>query len=266
MNATTVAEILASLEDECAGKFPRQPEKRSICDEIAEVFVQIPPSIFEGLESLAWPVPLGICASIFRCDTVCCEADAGPEQIHLSLPGNGDGSRMGVTWVDLAGTGSVVEWRNAGTDDTLGSNEGTTSTYHWGSWVGTIHMAVMGPGLLPESCYEYRVSDGSGSGALWSSWIPFKTLPPASAFEVDPNRTLSFAVIGDMGYAEKSDNTIANLITLVDQGLLDVVVHSGDISYADGFSKSSKRARCVIQEAWVCELPRLVSRSSGAFM
>jgi hypothetical protein len=240
MNATTVAEILASLEGECLDKFPRSPKKRSICDEIAEVFVQIPPGIFKGLESLAWPVPLGVCASIFRCDTVCCASDAGPEQIHLSLPGNGDGSRMGVTWVDLEGPSSVVEWRvGNGNGTLLGANYGTVSTYHWGSWVGTIHMAVIGSDTLPleaDGRYEYRVSDGSGTEAtLWSVWIPFKTLPPASAFQVDPTKALNFAIIGDMGYAEKSDATVSNLISLVDQGLIDAVVHSGDISYADGF-------------------------------
>jgi hypothetical protein len=35
--------------------------------------------------------------------------------------------------------------------------------------------------------------------------------------------------------AEKSDATVANLAALVDSGAVDVVIHSGDISYADGF-------------------------------
>ena len=63
-NATTVAEILASLETDCAAKYPRQPGKTSLCDDVASVFVQIPPSLFEGLETLAWPIPLGVCATI----------------------------------------------------------------------------------------------------------------------------------------------------------------------------------------------------------
>lgn len=45
-------------------KYPRQPRKVSLCDKVAEVFVQIPPALFDGLESLAWPIPLGLCATI----------------------------------------------------------------------------------------------------------------------------------------------------------------------------------------------------------
>jgi hypothetical protein len=47
MNVTTVEAFLETLEQECSDKFPRQPKKKSICDEIAEVVVQIPPAIFE---------------------------------------------------------------------------------------------------------------------------------------------------------------------------------------------------------------------------
>ena len=38
-----------------------------------------------------------------------------------------------------------------------------------------------------------------------------------------------------MAYDEYSDNTVSSLIRLVDAGQLDVVIHSGDISYADGY-------------------------------
>ena len=116
----------------------------SLCDDVAKVFVQIPPGIFSGLETLAWPIPLGVCASIGeqarkriksateklrryrsvrnaqrrpqarrlagaltldtppavhagKCEVACCDAGAGPEQIHLSLSGFGDQSRMGVS-------------------------------------------------------------------------------------------------------------------------------------------------------------------------
>ena len=38
-----------------------------------------------------------------------------------------------------------------------------------------------------------------------------------------------------MAYDVNSDYTVSSLTALVDQGLVDVVIHSGDISYADGY-------------------------------
>lgn len=38
-----------------------------------------------------------------------------------------------------------------------------------------------------------------------------------------------------MSTAEKSDATVANLISLVEADQIDVLIHSGDESYADGF-------------------------------
>ena len=53
-NATTVQEILDSLEVQCKQKFRLQPFKQELCDKVAEVWVTIPPGIFSGLESLDW--------------------------------------------------------------------------------------------------------------------------------------------------------------------------------------------------------------------
>jgi len=141
----------------------------------------------------------------------CCAAGAGPEQIHLSLAGFGDTSRMAVSWVDLDGPGSVVEYRalngsGTPTGDTQ-TVEGTVTTSTsanplkpWAAgWVGALHAGVM-TGLAADSAYEYRVSDGTDT-AVWSNWYRFKTLPPASAFQ-EEGRQLTFAIIADMGYGE----------------------------------------------------------------
>jgi hypothetical protein len=40
--------------------------------------------------------------------------------------------------------------------------------------------------------------------------------------------------VGDMGYGETSDDTVATLTQLVEAGKVDFVLHDGDISYADG--------------------------------
>ena len=49
-NASTVAAILKELEDNCNATFgKRHPLKRQLCDDVANIFVQIPPGLFDGL-------------------------------------------------------------------------------------------------------------------------------------------------------------------------------------------------------------------------
>jgi phosphodiesterase/alkaline phosphatase D-like protein len=85
--------------------------------------------------------------------------------------------------------------------------------------------------LDASSSYEYRVGDGT----IMSEWIPFKTLPSSDTLQSwDDTQSINFAIIGDMGYGNNSNVTVANLISLVDSGDIDVVIHTGDISYADG--------------------------------
>eukprot|EP00604_Paraphysomonas_vestita_P004199 CAMPEP_0174822084 /NCGR_PEP_ID=MMETSP1107-20130205/13057_1 /TAXON_ID=36770 /ORGANISM="Paraphysomonas vestita, Strain GFlagA" /LENGTH=316 /DNA_ID=CAMNT_0016040075 /DNA_START=607 /DNA_END=1557 /DNA_ORIENTATION=- len=79
--------------------------------------------------------------------------------------------------------------------------------------------------LKPATTYYYQVGADDNSG--WSEIYSFTTY--------DPNKELNFAVIADMAYDTNSDGTVADLIKLVDEGQIDVVIHSGDISYADGY-------------------------------
>lgn len=218
-NETTVNEILADLEAQCKTLPLKQ---RQLCDAAVQVLVQIPAGIFEGIASLAWPVSLGMCATINQCQVNCCPADSPPEQIHLSLAST-DRSLMGVSWVTLSGKDSIVKY---GEDkNNLSSvNVGTIDTYTKAGWIGVIHRALM-TDLKPATTYYYQVGADDNSG--WSEIYSFTTF--------NPNKELNFAVIADMAYDVNSDDTVADLIKLVDQGQLDVVIHSGDISYADGY-------------------------------
>ena len=221
-NETTVEEILEELKDKCADEY--HLKKKDICDQIAEVLVQIPPGIFAGIDSLAWPVSLGLCATTNHCYTNCCVENAMPEQIHLSLPSR-DLSMMAVSWVTLTGDLSSVRY---GLEEDLSdavTNTGTVLTYDKAGWIGMIHRAIM-TDLAPSTRYYYQVgADDGGSG--WSDIHSFVTYTP--------NKELNFAVIADMAYDEFSDDTVASMIRLVDAGKIDVVIHSGDISYADGY-------------------------------
>lgn len=197
--------------------------KQEVCDKLAEVFVQIPPALFEGMDSLAWPIPEAFCATILQCKVNCCAADTPPEQVHLSLAAK-DRSQMAVTWVTLNATASVVQY-GLSKDALTKSVEGTVDTYTASGWVGTIHRALM-TGLRPSTTYFYRVGDPASS-APWSEIFSFTTLTPG--------QTVTYAVLADMDFGTASDGTVHDMIDLVDAGAIQAIIHSGDISYADGY-------------------------------
>ena len=220
-NETTVAEILAEMQNNCKA-YPFMQQQ--VCDKLAEIFVQIPPALFEGMNDLAWPIPEGMCATIFQCHVDCCAAEAAPEQVHLSLAAT-DRSQMGVTWVTLNASNSIVQY-GLSADALTSTVEGTIDTYKAAGWIGTIHRALM-VGLKPSTTYYYRVGDPAATAAPWSEVFHFKTLTPG--------QTVTYAVIADMDFDVASDGTVGDLIKLVDSDSIQVVVHSGDISYADGY-------------------------------
>jgi len=75
---------------------------------------------------------------------------------------------------------------------------------------------------------SYRVgSDASG----WSSVRNFSTLPSNAGSTARPLRLIH---IGDMGWGDKSNDTIARVGTLIAAGSVDGILHTGDVSYADG--------------------------------
>lgn len=186
------------------------------------------PWINKELSSLAWDVPLGFC-SVFVpvCHSPCCEADAPPDEVHLSLTHND--TEMAVTWVTLDDTTtSTVQWGEApagfAADALPNSANGAMyqRTFKQGGWLGTIHSAVM-TGLKAGTAYSYRVGDASQG---WSPVFQFSTLP-ANAGTTE--RPLRIAQIGDTGFGDESNQTIATLTKLVDAGKIDVMLHVGDI-------------------------------------
>lgn len=228
-NETTVAEILAELQSGCKS-YPKV--KEDVCSKLADIFVQIPPALFEGMNDLDWPIPEAMCATVAKCHVNCCHPDDPPEQVHLSVASS-DRTIMGVAWTSLNQTGSVVQYGlrpNRLTFSETGryvayTTETKYTYWNWTSgWIGTLHTARM-TGLKPATTYYYRVGDGVSK---WSEVFEFKTWNPLA-------ESMTFAIIGDMDYAENSDATIASIQRLVEAGKVDAVIHSGDISYADGY-------------------------------
>jgi hypothetical protein len=84
-NETSIDNVISSLKNNCKEKYSiKDILKRELCDKVVDVLVQIPPGIFDGLNSLAWPIPSALCATIRKCDLYCCDDSNSPEQIHLS--------------------------------------------------------------------------------------------------------------------------------------------------------------------------------------
>jgi 3',5'-cyclic AMP phosphodiesterase CpdA len=195
---------------------------------------KIPEQIFQGMDSLAWDIPLASCALVHKCKVNCCDASS-VEQVHLSLASS-DRSLMGVSWTTLeAQPSSHILYSNnkeaettleVGTEGVYEQNEVEQVGYTAGSWVGSINRGMMTK-LEPCTTYYYKV--GSSSTNLYSKIFNFKT--------ACPNEDFTFAVIADMGYGTNSDTTVAQLQTLVDAGKIQGIIHSGDIGYADGYQR-----------------------------
>ena len=243
-DADSVAALVAKIEAKCSS---------DICKKLIEGFVKIPEGIFTGMKNVAWP-DWGLCAFINECSAPCCNEHSSPEQVHLSLAAT-DRSLMGVSWTTLSGNDSVVEWGTEGHRLTE-SAQGMVLTYDKAGWVGQIHRATM-TGLLPGTRYFYRV--GSVSSGKWSQTFSFATL------EAKPSRPLRLAVIADMAYDTNSDNTVKRLTELAESGGIDGVVHSGDISYADGFQPHFDNFMRKV-EPIASRVPYMVAPVSGVLM
>ena len=193
-----------------------------ICDQIAVAAIDLLPNIENGLSSLAWD-DHAVCAALGACSSPCCNTRTGPEQRHLALTRRP--AEMVVVWVTLEPTAThTVQW---GPTRTLGEeSNGRNTTYAWFGWQGEIHTATM-TGLDPAVTYYYRVGDAAGG---WSTVESFKTLA-SSAGGATPMR---IGWIADMGWGNHSDGTIAQLTQLAAAGMIDLLIHPGDISYADG--------------------------------
>ena len=107
------------------------------------------------------------------------------------------------------------------------SSTGNSSTYTQFGWVGRLHTALI-TGLAPGQAVFYRVGDADGG---FSGTTSFRTLPADAGSAARPLRVASIA---DMGYGNLSDDTVARLTELVETGSIDMVIHSGDVSYAVG--------------------------------
>jgi len=148
---------------------------------------------------------------------------AAPSQVHLSFPG--DPTTMLVMWNSPAASGSV----QYGTSPSGLSNQvaATSTSYSYQGYTSqSIWSAVMTGLTQGANMYYYRVGSHADG---WSPVFSFKSAP-------SPGAPVSFGAVGDVGTDSDSNNTITGLLTLLSNYGIDMVVHDGDLSYANDFT------------------------------
>ena len=142
---------------------------------------------------------------------------APPEQVHLAT--NGIPGEMIIQWGTQEDTtlscssSSNVEY---GTDsgELNQTASGDDDMYLWTTCTHTVILSD----LYPNTTYYYRV----GGGSEWSDIYNFQTL------EEKPE-SITIGVIADHGTSSNAQETTSNMVNED----LDLVVHGGDISYAN---------------------------------
>jgi Purple acid Phosphatase, N-terminal domain/Calcineurin-like phosphoesterase len=167
------------------------------------------------------------CSLLGMCLQPCCLSPVIPEQVHLAL--TGDPSQMVVMWTTSEETNSSTVQYGTAEYTLTSSATGSMSTYLWGGWDGVLHTVLLSD-LSPSIRYHYRV--GSPGQRLSEVTYSFVSAPPLSASSAHAN--YSFAAYGDMGATDVSDRSVMLLAERVLAGQVDVVMHAGDLSYANG--------------------------------
>lgn len=163
-------------------------------------------------------------ASLFT--MLCVTAQASTiDQIHMAQ--GKTPSSMIISWHTDMNDESVVRF---GTNyhDLSGSAFGDASTYTYNYYSGNQYVSgyfhhVELSNLEPDTLYFYQVGDFERGSV--SQVHKFKTL-----HKVGDMRPMSLAVVGDLGQTSDSQSTLNHIAV---NPKLDMIVHVGDLSYAD---------------------------------
>jgi hypothetical protein len=267
-NQTSLTALLAGLDAGCEAVFANDTLAMAACELVADVAVKALPTIAKDVEELAWDPIAVCATFIPVCTMPCCDTNTTPEQVrqlpgaccgtygdvmcvfvpcvsfarllpltlavapcvcvvqlHLSFSEAGP-SAMVITWTTLLATSTnTVQWGLASAGQNPNalpfSATGSNRTYTWSGWIGVVHEATM-VNLAPGTTYTYRVGDADGG---WSDLFNFTTLPLNAGTAARPLRVVQ---IGDMGYGNASDQTVATVAQWVREGLVDFIAHVGE--------------------------------------
>ncbi len=166
---------------------------------------------------MKWIKLISIFTFIALLSTVNSEA-AEPEQIHLAT--NGVSGEMIIQWGTQEDTSAFCPSSNNveyGTNEENLNNtkSGNNDMYLWTTCTHTVTLTD----LEPNTTYYYRV----GGDGEWSDVFSFNTLSE------NPEK-IFIGAIADHGTSSNAQETTSNM----EEEYLDLVIHAGDISYANG--------------------------------
>ena len=157
------------------------------------------------------------------CCTSCISQNI-PTQVHIALAGRNEyglSNTIAVSWSTINDTSEhIVKYGTSPGKyilNSVGYSKQYYETFH--------HHTVLSNLLEPNTRYYYIVGDENDGFSSEFTFMSPKT-------ETDPNESSTFLVYGDLG-VWYSDDTMSYINKEVNTGEIELIIHSGDISYAD---------------------------------
>jgi len=150
-------------------------------------------------------------------------ATAGPSQVHISYAGK---DQVLVQWVSTSEKDpSQVNYGTSASSLTMSATGNAVSYSFEGYTSGGIHYVLL-PALNTSTTYYYQV----GGPGQWSTTYNFKSAP------VVGKDNIFIGTMGDVGADSNSELTIKGLMDVRDKIGLDLILHAGDLSYANNYN------------------------------
>ena len=166
---------------------------------------------------------LGFVFLFFNCLSSCISQNI-PTQVHIALAGNNEyelANTMSISWSTVNDTQThLVKYGNYPgiyTAISNGYSQQYYETYH--------HHTTLSSTIQPNTQYYYIVGDEINGFSK-----EFTFISPTN--KVNHNKPVSFLIYGDLGVWH-SEDTLAYIDKTINTEKIDLIIHSGDIGYAD---------------------------------
>jgi len=212
----------------CAEHFNSSAPALELCTGLVKLLVGFAEKIPGMMHESGLYEPIRFCSAFSMCTVKCCADDTTPEQITLNV--GKDATERHVSWV-TGGNASASEVRYGINGQFTQRATGYQLTMTTGGYIGTFHRVVI-TGLQPNEVISYQVGDFSATGSATSPVYTFNTWDAESL-----KTPFHIGIVGDMAATESpyAPLNIAWLNNQTEAGLLDAVIHIGDIGYGDGY-------------------------------
>jgi hypothetical protein len=147
-----------------------------------------------------------------------------PSQVHISLAGKNDyglADTIAISWSTINDTVTNLVKYGTSTGNYTSISNGYSQQYY----ETFHHHTILASPLLSNTPYFYTVGDKTDGFSKEFSFTSPQTIP-------DPNESVSFLVFGDLGLWDSND-TMKYINKTIHSESTDLVLHSGDIGYAD---------------------------------